>query len=73
MVYFTCDCCGESLKKNQVLKHTFRCKSNEFSCIDCQVVFTKKSYVEHIKCITEDQKYGGANYVAKENKVILLF
>lgn len=25
-------------------------------------------YSNHIKCITEDQKYGGSNYVSKENK-----
>uniref|UniRef100_A0A915D4H6 Zinc finger C2H2 LYAR-type domain-containing protein n=1 Tax=Ditylenchus dipsaci TaxID=166011 RepID=A0A915D4H6_9BILA len=68
MVYFTCDVCGDSLKKNQVQKHTFHCKSNTFSCIDCQSVFDKTTFKEHIKCITENQKYGGANYVAKENK-----
>lgn len=70
MVFFTCEACGEALKKNQVEKHGYRCKSNAFSCIDCQKVFDRDSYNEHIKCISEDQKYGGANYVAKENKVI---
>ncbi|KAI1721492.1 LYAR-type c2HC zinc finger domain-containing protein [Ditylenchus destructor] len=68
MVYFACDLCGDSLKKNQVQKHTFQCRSNYFSCIDCQCVFDKSSYKEHIKCISENEKYGGANYVAKENK-----
>lgn len=73
MVYFTCDQCGDSLKKNQVTKHTYKCKSDQFSCIDCQVVFNKKSFNEHIKCVSEDQKYGGANYVVKENKVKFFF
>ena len=25
-------------------------------------------FASHIKCITEDEKYGGSNYVSKENK-----
>uniref|UniRef100_A0A158R4X6 39S ribosomal protein L16, mitochondrial n=1 Tax=Syphacia muris TaxID=451379 RepID=A0A158R4X6_9BILA len=39
-----------------------------YSCIDCNKVFTSTSYTEHVKCISEDQKYGGKSYVAKENK-----
>lgn len=27
-----------------------------------------QEYANHFKCITEDQKYGGSNYVQKENK-----
>jgi cell growth-regulating nucleolar protein len=69
MVFFVCDACGETLKKKQVLAHTFKCKECRFSCMDCQAVFDKKSYEEHIKCISEDQKYGGANYIPKINKV----
>ena len=68
MVFFICDNCGEALKKKQVQVHTFKCKNSNFSCMDCQAVFDKKSYESHIKCISEDQKYGGANYVAKVNK-----
>lgn len=69
MVFFTCEKCGEALKKKQVCRHFSRCNSNSFSCIDCQKVFDGNSYNEHIKCISENQKYGGANFVAKENKV----
>ncbi|VDL84406.1 unnamed protein product [Nippostrongylus brasiliensis] len=68
MVFFTCDQCGESLKKNQVEKHTYKCRSQSFSCIDCQVCFTPHTYQQHVKCITENQKYGSKNYVAKEAK-----
>jgi len=32
-------------------------------------VFDRESYDGHTKCISEDQKYGGANYVSKEYKV----
>uniref|UniRef100_A0A0M3I2U9 Zf-LYAR domain-containing protein n=1 Tax=Ascaris lumbricoides TaxID=6252 RepID=A0A0M3I2U9_ASCLU len=68
MVFFTCDECGEALKKNQVDKHKFKCRSSTYSCIDCNAVFTSNSYKDHIKCISEDQKYGGKNFVQKENK-----
>ncbi|CAI5444678.1 unnamed protein product [Caenorhabditis angaria] len=68
MVFFSCNGCGEALKKNQVEKHSFQCRNATFSCIDCQLVFTRETHKGHIKCITENQKYGGKNYVEKENK-----
>ncbi|CAB3402327.1 unnamed protein product [Caenorhabditis bovis] len=68
MVFFSCNNCGEASKKNQVERHMYICKFATFSCIDCQLVFTKDTYKDHVKCITENQKYGGKNYVEKENK-----
>ncbi|KAJ1357105.1 hypothetical protein KIN20_015155 [Parelaphostrongylus tenuis] len=68
MVFFICDHCGESLKKNQVEKHTFRCRSQSYSCIDCQASFTPHTYQKHVKCLSEKQKYGSKNYVEKEAK-----
>ncbi|EYC10875.1 hypothetical protein Y032_0053g2346 [Ancylostoma ceylanicum] len=68
MVFFACDQCGESLKKNQVEKHSYRCNSKSYSCIDCQVCFTPYNYQQHVKCITENQKYGSKNYIEKEAK-----
>uniref|UniRef100_A0A1I7Y5U6 Zf-LYAR domain-containing protein n=1 Tax=Steinernema glaseri TaxID=37863 RepID=A0A1I7Y5U6_9BILA len=68
MVTFSCDTCGDTLKKNQVDKHMGRCRAFTFACIDCNVYFDRNSYREHIKCVSEDQRYGGKNYVAKENK-----
>jgi len=68
MVYFTCDLCGEALKKKQVPQHQFRCDSSNFSCIDCQKVFDRDTFNSHLKCISENQKYGGSSYVAKPNK-----
>ena len=40
MVFFTCDACGESLKKAQVEKHyKFKCRScSVLTCVDCQKV-----------------------------------
>ncbi|VDK47661.1 unnamed protein product [Cylicostephanus goldi] len=51
-----------------VEKHSFRCHSKSYSCIDCQVCFTPYTYQQHVKCITENQKYGSKTYVEKEAK-----
>jgi len=69
MVFFTCDACGESLKKNQVEKHyNFKCRRcSVLTCVDCQKDFPGDAYKEHTKCITEDEKYGGKNYQPKAN------
>ncbi|XP_053724531.1 cell growth-regulating nucleolar protein isoform X1 [Synchiropus splendidus] len=69
MVFFTCNGCGESLKKAQVDKHVSICRSCQvLSCIDCGKDFWGDDYKDHVKCISEDQKYGGKNYEAKANK-----
>uniref|UniRef100_A0A1I7TT48 Zf-LYAR domain-containing protein n=1 Tax=Caenorhabditis tropicalis TaxID=1561998 RepID=A0A1I7TT48_9PELO len=68
MVFFSCNNCGEACKKNQVERHLFQCRNTTFSCIDCQLIYTRETYKDHVKCITENQKYGGKNYVEKENK-----
>uniref|UniRef100_H3AEF3 Cell growth-regulating nucleolar protein n=1 Tax=Latimeria chalumnae TaxID=7897 RepID=H3AEF3_LATCH len=69
MVFFTCNACGESVKKGQVEKHLNICRSCEcLSCIDCGKDFWGDDYKNHLKCISEDQKYGGKDYEAKANK-----
>ncbi|XP_013886421.1 cell growth-regulating nucleolar protein [Austrofundulus limnaeus] len=69
MVFFTCNACGESLKKAQVEKHVNMCRGCKvLSCIDCGKDFWGDDYKNHIKCISEDQKYGGKGYEAKTNK-----
>lgn len=69
MVFFTCNACGESLKKAQIQKHTSMCRGcRVLSCIDCGKDFWGEDYKSHVKCISEDQKYGGKNYEAKANK-----
>lgn len=69
MVFFTCNGCGESLKKAQVDKHVNMCRGCQvLSCIDCGKDFWGDDYKNHIRCITEDQKYGGKGYEAKSNK-----
>jgi len=68
MVFFLCESCGTSLKKNQVEKHKNQCRLVSVSCIDCNHVFSAVSYREHVKCVSEEEKYSGKNYVPKENK-----
>ncbi|XP_056129862.1 cell growth-regulating nucleolar protein [Lampris incognitus] len=69
MVFFACNACGESLKKAQVDKHVAMCRGCQvLSCIDCGKDFWGDDYKNHVKCISEDQKYGGKGYEAKSNK-----
>ncbi|RUS81402.1 hypothetical protein EGW08_010840 [Elysia chlorotica] len=69
MVFFNCNACGEALKKNQVEKHTLRCRSCEvLSCVDCGKDFWGNDYQSHTKCMTEEEKYCGQGYVPKVNK-----
>jgi len=69
MVYFTCNACGASLKKNQVEKHYMnQCRSCEvLTCIDCQKDFPGDAYKEHTSCISENEKYGGKGWQPKAN------
>uniref|UniRef100_A0A2K5EP00 Cell growth-regulating nucleolar protein n=1 Tax=Aotus nancymaae TaxID=37293 RepID=A0A2K5EP00_AOTNA len=68
-VFFTCNACGESVKKIQVEKHVSVCRNCEcLSCIDCGKDFWGDDYKNHVKCISEDQKYGGKGYEGKTHK-----
>ncbi|XP_066488487.1 cell growth-regulating nucleolar protein [Tiliqua scincoides] len=69
MVVFTCNACGESVKKAQVEKHVNLCRNCQcLSCMDCGKDFWGDDYKLHVKCISEDQKYGGKGYEAKTAK-----
>ncbi|KAG3259753.1 hypothetical protein H1C71_029373 [Ictidomys tridecemlineatus] len=71
MVFFTCNACGESVKKIQVEKHVSVYRNCEcLSCIDCACGrdFWGDDYKNHVKCISEDQKYGGKGYEGKAHK-----
>ncbi|XP_001603576.2 cell growth-regulating nucleolar protein [Nasonia vitripennis] len=67
MVVFTCNNCGDSLQKPKVAKHyQFACRNPVFvTCVDCFKDFRGDEYVAHTKCITENQRYGGKDYVQK--------
>ncbi|XP_037992018.1 cell growth-regulating nucleolar protein [Motacilla alba alba] len=69
MVVFTCNACGEAVKKAQVEKHVNICRNCQcLSCMDCGKDFWGDDYKEHIKCVSEDQKYGGKGFEAKASK-----
>lgn len=69
MVFFTCNACGSSLKKNQVEKHyQNECRNCEvLSCIDCGQDFYGDEYMTHTKCISEAEKYQGKLYKKEES------
>ncbi|XP_031624056.1 cell growth-regulating nucleolar protein [Contarinia nasturtii] len=72
MVFFTCNHCGESLKKAAVEKHySFKSCRNApifLTCVDCLKDFREKEYVAHTKCLTEAERYSAKGFVAKPEK-----
>uniref|UniRef100_A0A5S6QTK4 Zf-LYAR domain-containing protein n=1 Tax=Trichuris muris TaxID=70415 RepID=A0A5S6QTK4_TRIMR len=69
MVFFTCNGCGEAIKKQQVEKHRQRCRrSHTVSCMDCGSDFRGSEYNGHIKCVSEREKYSGGSFQEKETK-----
>ncbi|KRT78534.1 hypothetical protein AMK59_8347, partial [Oryctes borbonicus] len=70
MVVFTCNHCGESLQKPRVEKHySFNCRREKFlTCVDCFTDFRGDDYNVHTKCVTEEQRYSGKDYVEKTKK-----
>lgn len=72
MVFFTCNHCGESLKKPAVEKH-YQWKSCKgappfLTCVDCLKDFRGDEFKAHTKCITEDEKYSAKGFVAKPER-----
>jgi len=59
MVYFTCNACGEQLKKPSVEKHyTQKCRQcTMLTCIDCLKDFYGDEYRAHNACMSEEQRY----------------
>jgi cell growth-regulating nucleolar protein len=66
MVFFVCEGCNESLKKNQVDKHAMKCHGCwAVTCVDCSVTFPGNDYAAHTSCVSEAQKYEGSLYKGK--------
>ncbi|XP_011698030.1 PREDICTED: cell growth-regulating nucleolar protein [Wasmannia auropunctata] len=67
MVVFTCNHCGEPVKKPKVAVHYQQmCRNAPFlTCVDCLKDFRGDEYVAHNKCITEAERYGAKDYVPK--------
>ena len=69
MVFFICEACGETLKKNKVDAHSWTCRGCwVLACMDCGKRFEGEAYKEHVSCMSEAQKYEGKLYQHKENK-----
>jgi cell growth-regulating nucleolar protein len=67
MVFFVCDGCNETLKKNQVDKHAGRCyKCYSVTCVDCNQTFPGNDYASHVTCVTEAEKYQKSLYQQKK-------
>mmetsp|Transcript_2912 Transcript_2912/g.5966 ORF Transcript_2912/g.5966 Transcript_2912/m.5966 type:complete len:292 (+) Transcript_2912:214-1089(+) len=63
MVFFVCDGCNESLKKNQVDRHASRCSSCwAVTCVDCNVTFPGDEYRSHTTCVSEAERYERSVY-----------
>mmetsp|Transcript_7868 Transcript_7868/g.11759 ORF Transcript_7868/g.11759 Transcript_7868/m.11759 type:complete len:270 (+) Transcript_7868:1221-2030(+) len=70
MVFFVCETCNETLKKNQVQKHVLKCRQcNAVTCVDCSVTFYGDDFEAHTTCISEAEKYEKSLHVAKKVKV----
>uniref|UniRef100_A0A8D9ANX6 Cell growth-regulating nucleolar protein n=1 Tax=Cacopsylla melanoneura TaxID=428564 RepID=A0A8D9ANX6_9HEMI len=73
MVTFTCNNCGDSVKKNRVEKHySMECRRKtggpNVCCIDCLKDF-RQDYDAHTSCQTEDERYSAkGTFVPKEAK-----
>jgi len=69
MVVFTCNHCGESLKKNTVEKHIFRCRRDiSVGCMDCLKDFNGEDFSSHIQCVSELERYSAKGFVHKPNQ-----
>jgi len=66
MVSFVCDTCQETVKKNKVQNHCFKCRDCwVLSCVDCGVRFQGEEYQAHTSCLSEAEKYQGALFQPK--------
>jgi len=66
MVSFSCERCGDIVKKPKADQHIAGCRS-PMSCIDCGNTFSPQEVKSHTQCISEAQKYQGALYRPKQN------
>lgn len=70
MVYFVCNKCQETIRKNKVDEHTNRCHPSSYSCVDCGKDFSVSAARAHNTCITEEEKYQGKLYNAEKVFII---
>jgi len=69
MVSFSCDCCGDVIKKPKLNNHASGCRGiSSWTCIDCMKVFNLKDVASHTACMSEAQKYQGSLYRGDKKK-----
>ncbi|OMJ91740.1 hypothetical protein SteCoe_5639 [Stentor coeruleus] len=66
MVYFMCDLCAETFKKNQVKNHYYQCSTQFMTCVDCNKSYNRQEIDAHTSCKTEAEKYFGKFYQGKK-------
>ena len=70
MVYFMCDTCAATVKKNQVKRHKNECRGAEvFTCVDCSKNFSGVDLDKHTSCKTEGEKYFGKFYEPNKKQI----
>lgn len=70
MVFFVCEGCNETVKKNQVDKHVAKCRNcYAVTCVDCQTSFYGDDYAAHTSCISEAEKYEKSLFKGPKAKV----
>ncbi|CAI5736010.1 unnamed protein product [Hyaloperonospora brassicae] len=69
MVFFVCEGCNETVKKNRVDSHASRCRNCwAVSCVDCSVVFEGNDYAAHTSCMSEAEKYEKSLFTGEKHK-----
>ncbi|BGP19106.1 hypothetical protein JCM10213_008047 [Rhodosporidiobolus nylandii] len=68
MVSFSCENCGDILKKPKLDQHAGRCRGAVFTCIDCNTTFQGTSYRAHTSCVSEEQRYHKSVYKPPKGK-----
>ncbi|GAA6041458.1 hypothetical protein JCM8097_001887 [Rhodosporidiobolus ruineniae] len=68
MVSFSCENCGDILKKPKLDQHAGRCRGAYFTCIDCNTTFEGTSYRAHTSCMSEEQRYHKSVYKPPKGK-----
>ena len=69
MAVFICECCGATLKKQQVDKHCVGKCANawQFTCVECMTTLEGFDYQDHNECMTEVQKFQG-KFIEKQRQ-----
>eukprot|EP01060_Flectonema_neradi_P014602 TRINITY_DN2122_c0_g2_i1.p2 TRINITY_DN2122_c0_g2~~TRINITY_DN2122_c0_g2_i1.p2 ORF type:complete len:217 (+),score=56.58 TRINITY_DN2122_c0_g2_i1:59-652(+) len=65
MVSFSCEKCGDVIKKPKIKVHQQRCWTHGFSCIDCNERFDTTTIDNHKSCVSESERYAG-NWLKKQ-------